>query len=109
MPIRGNLKRSKLLDLARLQGDGGYVKARISPGLNGNKLSSVILPRYAFECACQCALRRISLLHSKALPAKGAKHTKEVPAHAANHGVKNRRRDLRDKRPVFANRIANGI
>jgi hypothetical protein len=109
MPIRGNFERSELLDLARLQSDGGEVKARISPGLNGNKLCRVVLPRYAVEGACQRSLSRIGLLYPKALSAKGTKHTEKVPAHAANHRVKNRRRDLRDMRPVFADRIADRI
>lgn len=109
MPIRGNLQRSELLDMARLQHDGGDIKARISPGLNGNELSRVVLPGYSFESACQCSLRRIGFLYPKALSAKGTKHTEEVPAHTANHGVKNRRRDLCDKRPVFANRILDRI
>jgi hypothetical protein len=97
VPIRGDLQRSELLDVTRLQRDSGYVKARISPGLNGNKLSRVVLPRYAFEGARQSSLSRIGFLYRKALSAKGTKHTEEVPAHTANHRVKNRRRDLCDK------------
>jgi hypothetical protein len=98
-----------LLDLAGLQFDSGDVEAGISPGMNGDKLGCVAMLRHPPQCARQRSPGCIGLFHPKALSAKGAKHIKEVPAHAANHGIQNRRRDLCDMRPVFANLILDRI
>jgi hypothetical protein len=109
MPIRGYLKRSELLDLSRLQYDGRYMKARIPSGMNRNKFSRVVLPRHTFEGTCQSSVCCISLCDPEAFSAKGTQHTQEVPAHAANHGVKNGCGDLGDERPVFGNGITDRI
>jgi len=109
LPIRGNLQRSELLDLSRLQYDGSNVKAQISLGLNGNQLRSVVLPRHMFEGARQRSPGGVRHCCPKPSVAKGTMDTQEMPTHAANHRIKNRRCDLRNNRPVFANRILQWI
>lgn len=109
MPFCGNFQRSELLDLARLQSDRSDVKARVSRDFDGDKLGGIVLLRQMPEGARQCSLGCVCFSYSKAFSAIGAKHAQEVPAHAANHGIKNRCGDLCHKRPVFGNSIPDRI
>jgi hypothetical protein len=91
LPIRSNLERSELLDLAGLQCNVRDVKAWKFPSLKGNKLDGIVLPRQMIEGTLQRSLCRICLRDPKAFSGVRAVHRQEVPAHPANHGVENRR------------------
>ena len=109
MPFSRNFQPRVLLDLARLQGDAGDVKARILPGLNVNQLGGIESPLHTVQGSGQRALRRIFLRPPQAFSLAWAVHQHEVPALLANHGVENRCRDLFYARPVFADRLRQGI
>ena len=59
MPISRNFQPGVLLDLARLQGDVGDVKARIFSDSNGNQLGGVESRFHALEGTCQCSLESL--------------------------------------------------
>lgn len=109
MPVSGNFQPGVLLDLARLQGDAGDVKARIFLGLNVHQLGGIESPPHSVQGTDQRSLGRPFLRQPQASSLAGAVHPQEVPALLANHGVENRCRDLFYARPVFADRLRQGI
>lgn len=102
MPFICNFQPCVLLDLAWLQCDVGGVQAGKSSGLNVNQLGGVESSPHSLQCARQSSPGGGFPRHPKALSAAGAVHPQKVPAHLANHGVENRRRDLFHEVPVIA-------
>ncbi len=109
MPVFRNFQPRVLLDRAGLQCEVGGVEAENLFGPNGNQLGGVESPRHSPQGTRQRSPGRILFRQPKASSRAGAGHPLEVPAHLANHRVENRRRDLFHKRPVFANRLREGI
>jgi len=101
LPISRNFKPRVLLDLARLQGDLGYVKAGIFPGLNGNQFGGIKPPGHRPQGARQRLLDCIFFCPRKTFSGAGVVNRHEVPTLLANHGFEDRRGDLFDTRPVF--------
>jgi hypothetical protein len=109
LPISGNFKPCVLLDLARLQGDLGHVKARIFPGLNGNQLGGIESSGHGPQGAGQRSLDCTFFCQSKTFSGAEVVNRHEVPTLLANHGLEDRSSDFFYPRPVFTDRLRKGI
>ncbi|MGB6690846.1 MAG: hypothetical protein WBE76_23680 [Terracidiphilus sp.] len=100
MHLAGNVERSLLLDLARLQCDVCNVETWIFRDLNEFKLRAVESSSDSPKRTRQSSLGRLFLRSPQALSGAGTLYAHEVPARLADHGVENRRKDRLHKRPI---------
>jgi hypothetical protein len=109
LPISCNFKPRVLLDLARLQGDLGDVKAGIFFCLNGNQLGCIESLGHGPQGVGQGSLDRARLCQPKTFSGAEIVNRHEVPALLANHGLKKRRVDLFYTSPMFTDWLRKGI
>lgn len=109
MRLANNVEPRMLLDEAGLDCNHGNVQTQAPVHPDRNKLGGVEFPWHSCQGTRQRSLDRSFLRGPKARSGAGAVDPHEVPAHLANHGVENRRRDLFHQRPVFANRLRERI
>lgn len=84
----GNVERSLLLDLVRLQCDDGNVEAWILRDLNQFEHSAVESLPDSPKRSCQGSLGRLFSRSPKSPSGAGALHPREVPARLTDHRVK---------------------
>lgn len=109
MPVLCNLQPCKLLDLARLHGYTGKVKAQYFFALNVNQLCGIESSRHSIQSAHQGTLGRVFLIEPVAFSAAGPVHPLEVPSLLANHRIENRRGNLFHQCPAFPDRLPERI
>ena len=97
------------LDIAGLQGDVCNVEAWIHCHLNGIKHRGVELPLAPPRGSHQGSMDRVFLRYPKTFSRTGASYPYEVPSRLVDYRFENRRRDLFQRRPVVAYRLAQRI